>query len=225
MAGPGGRRPGCAPGCGCAANEFGERDARNDLRALREKGPPKTTRWLIEALAEGGVDGWKVLDIGAGVGAVHLALLDAGAGAAVDVDASGAYVQAAREEAARRGHAERVTYEVGDFVALADGVTEADAVALDRVVCCYGDMAALVARSAERAGRRYGLVYPRDRWWIRAGARFANAMSALFRAKTRIYAHRTAEVDGLVRAAGLEPRFRRTTVFWQVLVYERPAAA
>jgi SAM-dependent methyltransferase len=218
-------RPGCDPGCACSANEFGERDARNDLRSLRKKGPPRTTRWLIDALADGGVDGWSVLDVGAGVGAVHLELLDAGASTAVDVDASPAYVEAARNEAARRGHADHVTYQVADFVAVAPEIGPVDAVALDRVVCCYGDMVALVTLSAERARRRYGLVYPKDSWWIRAMASAANAWSRLIRSRTRVHAHETASVDGLIRAAGLEPRFRRTTIFWQVLVYERVSAA
>ena len=53
----------------------------------------------------------------------------------------------------------------------------------------------------------------------------ANAGSRLFRSRTRIYAHRTAAVDGLIRGAGLEPRFLRSTIFWQVAVYERPAVA
>jgi SAM-dependent methyltransferase len=179
---------------------------------------------LIDALSVGGVEGWSVLDIGAGVGAVHLELLDSGASAAVDVDVSPAYVAAARDEAARRGKADRVRHEVGDFVSMAETVAPADVVALDRVVCCYRDMAALVSLSAQRAGRRYGLVYPRDSWWIRSGAACVNAVTRLFRARTRFYAHRTADVEGLVRAAGLEPRFRRTTIFWQVAVYERPAA-
>jgi len=165
-----------------------------------------------------------VLDVGAGVGAVHLELLDAGATAAVDVDVSPAYVAAARDEAARRGHSDRVTYRVGDVVAVGEDVEPADIVALDRVVCCYPDMAALVTLTADRARRRYGLVYPRDPTWIRAGARVGNVLARLFRSKTRIHVHPTRDVDGLVRAAGLEERLRRTTTFWQVVVYERPAA-
>jgi magnesium-protoporphyrin O-methyltransferase len=215
-------RSNCGPGCACAANEFGERDARKDLRALRRDGPSRTTRWLIDALREGGVADWTVLDIGAGVGAVHLELLEAGAAEAVDVDASPAYVAAARDEAARRGSSSRVTYHVGDFVALARDVAAADAVVLDKVVCCYSDMVALVSLSAERARRRYGLVYPRDAWWIRSSARLMNLVTRLFRQRVTFHAHRTADVDGLVRAAGLEQRFLRTTVFWQVAVYERP---
>ena len=215
--------PGCEGGCGCAANEFTEKDARNDLKQFRKSGPTTTTRWLIDALSAGGVEGWTVLDVGAGVGAVHLTMLEAGAAEAVDVDASPAYVAAARSEAARRGVSDRVRHEVGDFVALAPGISAADAVALDRVVCCYGDMVALVSLSAERARRRYGLVYPRDVPWIRFGFAVATGRASLFRRPTRIYAHRTVAVDGLVRAAGLAPRFRRTTMFWQVAVYERPS--
>jgi magnesium-protoporphyrin O-methyltransferase len=173
-------------------------------------------------LSAGGVDGWTVLDIGAGVGAVHLSLLESGASAAVDVDVSPAYVAAARDEAARRGLSEKVRHEVGDFVTLAPTVEAADVVALDRVVCCYGDMASLVSLSAARARRRYGLVYPRDRAWIRFGARVANAFSRLFRSRVRIHAHRTAEVDGLIRAAGLAPAAQRTSLIWQMVVYERP---
>ena len=165
-----------------------------------------------------------MLDVGAGVGAVHLELLDAGAATAVDVDASPAFVAAARDEAARRGHADRVTYRVGDVVAVGEDVAPADIVALDRVVCCYPDMAALVTMTADRARRRYGLVYPRDPTWIRAGARVGNAVARLFRSKTRIHVHPTRDVEGLVRAAGLEERVRRTTTFWQVVVYERPTA-
>jgi hypothetical protein len=132
-------------------------------------------------------------------------------------------VAAARDEAARRGSSDRVRHEVGDFVALAPDVAPADVVALDKVVCCYANMAALVSLSAARARRRYGLVYPRDSWWIRAGARVANTFAGLFRSRVRMHAHRTADVDGLVRAAGLVPLSRRTNIFWQVAVYERPA--
>ncbi|MBA2255010.1 MAG: methyltransferase domain-containing protein, partial [Chloroflexi bacterium] len=113
---------------------------------------------MIGALAAGGVDGLTVLDIGGGVGAVHHELLRAGAAAAVDVDASRAYISVARSEAKRQGHGARVRYVAADFVAVADELEPADLVALDRVICCYSDMAALVGRSAALARRRYGVV-------------------------------------------------------------------
>jgi len=215
-------RPACGPGCACTiGNEFNERQARRELATYRRRGPDQTTSWLIDGLVARGVTGLTVLDIGAGVGAVHLQLLKDGAASATDVDGSPAYVVAAREESALQGLGDRVSYLVGDFVTLAREIPPADVVVLDRVVCCYPDMAALVKQSVARARQSYGLVYPRDTWWIRAGAGALNGFARLTRQRVRAYIHRTIDVDGIVRAAGFEPRFRRTTLFWQVAVYAR----
>jgi magnesium-protoporphyrin O-methyltransferase len=218
-------RPACPPGCGCSVgNEFGEAAARHDLRTYRKSGATTTTRWLIDGLGAGGIAGLTVLDIGAGVGAAHQALLAKGAAAVTDVDGSPAYVAAAREEAERQGTADRVDYRVGDFVALAAEIPAADLVVLDRVICCYPDMEALVRASVAHARVRYGLVYPRDAWWIRAGATVLNGLGRVFRMRTRAYVHRTGVVDAIVRAAGFAPRLHRHSLFWQVAVYERAAA-
>lgn len=215
--------PGCDPSCGCGANEFGEAEVRRALHRYRRDGPPPTTSWLIDGLREGGVAGLTVLDIGAGVGAVHQALLAGGASAAIDIDGSPAFVAAAREEAERQGTADRVRHEIGDFVLLAPEIEPADIVVLDRVICCYPDMRALVGLSVARARRRYGLVYPRDSWWIRAGIILLNGWSRLTRQRIRAYVHPTAAVDAIVRDAGLRPTLQRTNLFWQVTVYERVA--
>ena len=215
--------PVCGLGCACTiGNEFGERQARRDLAGYRRNGPDRTTAWLIDGLAAGGAAaGSTVLDIGAGIGAVHLALIKQGAVSAVDVDGSPAFVEVAREEARRVGVGDAVRYQAGDFVELAPTIEPADLVVLDRVICCYPDMDALVRLSIARARRRYGVVYPRDTTWIRALGRVANAFARLFRQRFRIWVHRTADVDAIVRAAGFTPRLQRTTLFWQVAVYER----
>ena len=148
---------------------FDEADAERRLRDYRRDGPRGGTARLIAALSADGVDGLTVLDIGAGVGAVHQTLLEAGAASATDVDASGPYLAAARREAERRGLADRVTYLKGDAVRLAPELPEADLVALDRVVCCYPDMQALVTVAATRTRRRLGLVLPKDAGWTRTG--------------------------------------------------------
>jgi magnesium-protoporphyrin O-methyltransferase len=51
----------------------------------------------------------------------------------------------------------------GDFVALASELPSVDIVTLDRVICCYPHMEALVAGSASKARRLYGAVFPRER--------------------------------------------------------------
>ncbi len=137
------------------------------------------------------------------------------------MDGSPAYVVVARREAERVGVADRIRYETGDFVELAPSVPPADLVALDRVVCCYPDMRALVELSVARATRRYGLVYPRDSWWIRIGSATVNGTLRLLRRRLRFHVHRTSDVEAIVAAAGLTRSFHRNGVFWQVAVFER----
>jgi hypothetical protein len=213
--------------CQCRGTEsqFDRGEAERKLRAYRRGGPVLSTRILLDALVAEGVAGMTLLDIGGGVGAIQHELLKAGAARATDVDASNAYLDAARAETARQGHADRATFHHGDFVALADEIAPADIVTLDRVICCYHDMPALVGRSSAKVTRLYGLVYPRDTWWVRAGLKAENAMHWLQRTPFRVFAHRSAEVDAVVRRNGLERRFKRNAGPWQVVVYARQTQA
>jgi magnesium-protoporphyrin O-methyltransferase len=201
---------------------FGERTARHDLKRYRRRGPSKPTRRMLDAVRREGIEDASVLDIGGGIGTIQFELLDAGAGRATSVEASAAYLRVAREESRRRGLADRIAYEAGDFVELADGVEPADVVTLDRVICCYPDMESLVGRSAERARRVYALVYPQDRWWVGLGIRVTNLCMRVSRRAFRAYVHRTKDVDAVARAHGLAPRVaRRAGPIWQVAVYVR----
>jgi hypothetical protein len=203
---------------------FGEKTARHDLRRYRKRGPSKATRVLLEALAREGLAGATVLDIGGGIGAIQHALLEAGAARATSVEASAAYLRAAQDEAERRGHGDRISYHAGDFVELADRVEPADVVTLDRVICCYPDMEALVGRSAAHAQRLYGLVYPRDRWWVGAGIHATNLAMRLARRAFRAYLHRSSAVDAVARRHGLLPRLSQPAgPVWQVALYAREA--
>jgi SAM-dependent methyltransferase len=201
--------------------QFDAKHAEARLREYRRNGPKGWTARLIEELSRGGVDGLTVLDIGAGVGAVHQSLLAAGAASATDVDASGPYLAAAKEEAERRGLADRVTYVKGDAVLVGPDVAEADIVALDRVVCCYVDMDALVRMAASHTRKRLGMVFPRDSGWIRAGVGLSNRWSALRGDPFRVYVHPTDAVVAIAREAGLEPVSTHRGWFWQTLVLER----
>jgi hypothetical protein len=211
----------CCGLCDGIDDQFDRKTAQRELLRFRRRGPIPTTKRLIDALRSAGVSGATILDIGGGIGAIHHTLLDAGASTAMQVDASFEYVRSAREETARSGHANRVLFLRGDFVQWAANVPDADIVTLDRVICCYPDMPSLVRLSVARARRRYGLVYPRDTWWIRTGASLLNGLARLARQRVRAYVHRTVDVDAIVLAAGFTPRFRRRGLFWQVAVYER----
>src|SRR5699024_4363436 len=139
--------------------QFDDAQARSDLKRFRKRGPAPATRKLLAALRSRGLEDATLLDIGGGIGAVHHELLDAGVRSAVLADASAPYISVAKEEANRRGHSSRVTFVHGDFVALAPTIPPASIVTLDRVICCYADMEALVAASASHAERLYGAVY------------------------------------------------------------------
>ena len=213
--------------CQCQGIEtlFNEKFAAKELERYRKKGPSTTTRMLIDALKAEGIEGMTLLDIGGGVGAIQHALLEAGASSAINVEASTGYLRVAEEEATRRGLAHRVTYHHGDFVDLAPMIPPADIVTLDRVICCYHDMEALVDLSSARARRLYGLVYPRDTWWMRWLVKLVGPLVLLYlrirRNPYRFFLHPTAEVDAIVRRNGLVPCFYRTHRVWQVWVYKR----
>jgi magnesium-protoporphyrin O-methyltransferase len=204
---------------------FNTRRAQRDLRHYRRRGPDKTTRLLVDALSAQGIDGMTLLDIGGGIGAIQLALLSAGAGVATDVDASQAFLEAAKEESEREGYADRVTYLHGDFVELAESLPPADIVTLERVICCFPDMPALAGASASKAQRLYGLVYPRDTWWMRLGARLINAAIRVQRSAFRFYVHSQAAVEAELQRQGLVWRYATTAGPWQVAIYARASAA
>jgi len=202
---------------------FSDRAAADGLKRYRRKGTDPTTRELIDVIVAEGIEGRTVLDIGGGIGAIQLELLAAGAASTESVDASPPYVAAAREEAARRGLADRTRHLEGDFVALAGAVPPADVVTLDRMVCCYSDMPALVDRSIDHARRMIGLVYPRDSWWTRAIATVMNTLGRMTRGPMRWYVHREPRLDARIRAAGFERRYLRRHALWQVALYVRVA--
>ena len=211
--------------CQCEGIEsrFDAAYAAQKLERYRRLGPDATTRALLDAIRGEGIDGLTLLDIGGGVGAVQHELLRSGVASAVEVEASAAYLDACRQEAERQGHADRIEHHVGDFGSVADGIGPADIVTLDRSVCCWPDMPGLVRPSAARAGRLYGMVYPRDDWWVRIGWRTVSRLRLLVRSDPmRVYVHRTRDLEAILQEEGLVRRFHRTIGVWQVVVFARP---
>jgi predicted TPR repeat methyltransferase len=211
--------------CGCDGftEIFDARAARHDLARYRRRGPDGTTRLLLGMIRSTGVGGATLLDIGAGIGVIDHELLREGAARATLVDGSGAYADAVRDEARARGTVERLTFVEGDFVRIAQRVEPADIVTMDRVICCYPDVDALVRASSRKAGRLYGLVLPRDRGFIRLGLKVVNAWYRLRGRAYRAFVHPTERVDALAAEAGLRPANEASTTFWRVVLYAKPA--
>lgn len=218
--------------CGCDDDGFAAifdvKTAERDRERYRRDGPDRTTRMLIELLEreglEGeGLDGATLLDVGGGTGIVDRELLARGVARATLVDGSPAYLRVAREEADAAGVGGRLEIVAGDFVARAADIGPADVVTLDRVICCYPQMRALVSGSARRARRLYGIVLPRDRWPVRVMLALESLWFRLRRSTYRPYGHSNRAVDAVVAAEGLRPVAETGTFTWRVVVYRREA--
>lgn len=204
---------------------FDDRTARRELARYRRRGPSRSTRRLVDLLHEQGVRGRTLLDIGGGIGAVQHELMAGGAAGGVHADASPAYLAVSREEARARGHESDIEYVEGDFLEVAERIGAADFVTLDRVLCCYPDMAGLVDASAPKARLAYGLVYPRDTRIARWVFALVNFAQRLRRHPFRVFLHGTADVEARVLRHGLHKRTVRRGLVWQVVVFDRPRTA
>jgi magnesium-protoporphyrin O-methyltransferase len=164
-----------------------------------------------------------LLDIGGGVGAIHHVLLEQGFARATHLDASGAYLAAAAEEAERRGHSDRVEFRLADFPAGEETVRPADVVTLDRVVCCDPDYAGMLRAAAAHANRCLAFSYPRPRWITRIVVAAFNASRRLVRDGFRVYVHSPAAMAAVLETAGLRRSWAGGTWIWAVEVFERGA--
>jgi len=201
---------------------YNEKLATSQLQKYREKGPIPSTQALIDALKAEGVEGATLLDIGGGIGAIQHELLAAGAARATSVDASGPYLEAAREEGIRRGVGDRITYLHGDFVELAESIAPAEIVTLDRVINVYPDWERLVDLSAARAQRLYGLVYPRDTPMVRLVIFAMNLILRLRRKPVRASIRPRDAIERIARESGLTPQESRDVgPAWQVAIFRR----
>ncbi len=209
--------------CGCDAidRHFGAARAEEELATYLRRGPTSTARLILSALRDLPRPIDSLLDIGAGIGVLHHELLGSSVQSAVHVEAAHAYIDTARREAERRGHAGRVTFLHGDFVALGQSLASADLVTLDRVVCCYAPLEPLVRLSAEKANRYYALSFPRERWYVRMHAWWQNQRRSRSGNPFRTFVHSVGDIRRLLSEAGFEIRGSAKTLVWEVLLCAR----
>jgi SAM-dependent methyltransferase len=216
----------------CCRSAPDPRIARHFDRRMRERGregpPPlhQVSRQLLEELGDVASEHPTVLELGCGSGALTVALLERGATRAEGVDLSPGSVEAARLRAESAGVADRTTFAVGDGASVA--LVRHDWVVLDRVICCYGDLDHLLARSIAAAGRRYAFTVPVSAGWRGAAKRaWLRLEAATSRWRGRPcpgYVHDVARIDDALAGAGFRPLRRRRAGMWHVAVFERVAA-
>ena len=202
---------------------FSPAQARSDARSYRGKGLDAEAARIADAVRRRTKEGFTVLEIGGGIGALQIELLRDGASSATNIELSRSYEDVARELLLEAGVTERVDRRVGDVLADPSGVAPADAVILQRVVCCYPHAEALVRLAAQRTRRVLVLTFPVDRWWTRAAIGIANVWPRLRGWKFRAYVHATHVVVTAAADEGLALAERRVGLLWQMLVLARDA--
>jgi hypothetical protein len=179
---------------------FNRRFAARDARRYRAHGVRGSSRTLVELA--GDVRDATVLDIGGGIGAIGLELLEVGAARATNVELSSGYEEAAADLLEERGVADRVDRRIADVVA-DDAIGEHDVVVMHRVVCCYPDVDALVGAASDRTRRRLVLTYPQERGWLRVGLSGLNLFLRIRGCGFRTYVHSFARIAGAAEVHGL----------------------
>ncbi len=201
--------------------EFDRRTAARDLKRYRRRGPRKTTRMLLQALRQRLPERFSHLDIGGGVGMIAAELVRAGATDVTLVDASSAYLNAARENLNTINDAVTKTFRHGDFLEVEKDIPPADVVTLDRVICCYPHVRELVRASSDHARRLYGLVYPRKNPIMKLFVIVANLYLGLRKCAFRVYLHDPDMVQSLLAETGWTPYYQSRTFIWRVEVYAK----
>jgi len=213
----------CGSSFCCGAEQmFSAKVAEGDLKKYRRSGPNKTTRLLRDGIVAAG-GGGSVIDIGGGIGALSTELLARGFARSTLVDASSAYQAVARRAAAERGLGERIEFHEGDFVEHAQRLAPADAVVMDRVVCCYPAYEALLVSALAHSRRLFAYAFPHDRWDVRLVIAAENGMQKLMRRAFRAYVHSEPAMSALIASQGFRRVSRKRTFVWTADVYVREA--
>ena len=215
---------GCSGQCAAAAH-FNPKVAERDLRRYQRSGPDASTRMLLSELRRRPLEGLDLLDVGGGIGVISVELADAGLASVTVAEASPDYLEAARRHVGSRYASHSSQFILGDFAVTAATLPDADVVTLDRVVCCYPDVDALLVGAAARARRLLAFTYPRDRWYVRTAIALENFLYRLSGNPFRAFVHSPQRMASVLEAAGFVRAARHATLQWSCDLYRRPEAA
>jgi magnesium-protoporphyrin O-methyltransferase len=170
---------------------------------------------MVDFVVTQGIDRATVLEIGGGVGGLHIELLRRGAQTATNVELSSAYDAEAAELLDEAGLTGRVDRRIVDLAADPEAVPLADVVVLHRVVCCYPDFQRLLGAAADRARRVLVFSYPRPHLLTRAGTLLENLTYAVRGQDFRTFVHSPkAMIDVLAEHGHVAAQSGQNTM-WQ----------
>ncbi len=210
--------------CCCATDgtqRFFDTQAHRLERYFRRKGLRPEQKYLMEGLQQSGMKQASILDIGCGVGGLHLSLLQAGAQRAAGFDISEKMIRAAHKLSSEMGLSERTQYWQGDFIEISAQAPTADITILDKVFCCYENFEELIARSAAKTKRLYAVSYPRENYVARFVFCAGAFLFKLWRTSFHPYYHPPTRIQAAIQGQGFDKTFERFTMIWAVQVFQR----
>lgn len=204
------------------AETFGDRFARRVARRCRRRGLDRTRSRVVDFLSARGLEGLTVLEIGGGIGEVHLELLRRGARAATNLEISTGYENEAARLLAASGVGDRVTRRFLDIAVEPDAVEPADVVVLHRVVCCYPDYERLLSAAASHARQLLVFSHPPRTLLTRLSFGFDNFVRRLRRSDFRAFVHPPNAMVAAVESQGMVVGYRSRGLSWTVMGFARP---
>jgi magnesium-protoporphyrin O-methyltransferase len=200
---------------------FSDRFARRMAARYRKKGLDKTARRMVDLLAQRGVVGATVLEIGGGVGEIQLELLRRGAASATNLELSPGYEHEAARLVQEAGMAGRVDRRLADIASDPAAVEPADIVVLHRVVCCYPDYSRLLSVAADHVRHQLVFSFPVRNPASRAVLATQNLALRLAGREFRVFAHPPAAMLNVLAEHGLSPTLAHRGPVWQVAAAAR----
>jgi 2-polyprenyl-3-methyl-5-hydroxy-6-metoxy-1,4-benzoquinol methylase len=194
---------------------FDRRFARRMAGRYRKRGLDSTAERMVGFLEQQGIAGATVLEIGGGVGEIHLELLRRGAERAVNLELSPAYDAEAARLAEEAGVQDRVERRLHDIAVEPDAIAPADIVVLHRVVCCYPDYQRLLGAAAAHARRALVFSYPRRNLISRAIVGAENLGYRLSRREFRVFVHPPDAMVAVLTEHGLDAGFAERGFVWE----------
>ncbi len=202
-------------------NRFFSRWSKRYAKSFRKCGLERTQRYLLEGVRKEPFALKEILDIGCGVGALHMTLLLEGAAAATGIDISEGMLQQAKKLAEENHLEGKTDYVLGDFVGVSGMMKEADITFLDKVVCCYEDYGALIERSTAKTKTIYALSHPKKSLLMESIFKLQIFILKLSRGSFHPFWHDWDEVHRIILGQGFQLMYSNSTIAWQVLVYKR----